>query len=169
MAAMKGGALDYVVKSREMYRDLPIIVERALRASRADRDKLRAESSLRESEERFRQLADTIEQAFWLYDVLEQRMIYASPAFPRVYGLDAENACGSEAARLSLAHADDLAKILASEGVPRAQPHEFRVVMNGRTRWVEERTFPIADGGGQPFRIAGLGQEIGRASCRERV
>src|SRR5215831_16101538 len=45
VAAMKGGALDYVVKSREMYRDLPVIVERAVRASRADRDKLRAESS----------------------------------------------------------------------------------------------------------------------------
>jgi PAS domain S-box-containing protein len=160
VAAMKGGALDYVVKSREMYRDLPIIVERALRASRADRDKLRAESSLRESEERFRQLADTIEQAFWLYDVREQRMIYASPAFPRVYGLSAEMAGGSEAARLSFAHSDDLAKILAHEGTPRAQPHEFRVVVGGKTRWVEERTFPIADEGGRAFRIAGLGQDV---------
>jgi PAS domain S-box-containing protein len=160
VAAMKGGALDYVVKSREMYRDLPVIVERALRASRADRDKLRAESSLRESEERFRQLADTIEQAFWLYDVQERRMIYASPAFPRVYGVSAETASGSEQARLSLVHADDLTKMTATEATTRAQPHEFRVVVGGKIRWIEERTFPIADEGGRPFRIAGLGQDV---------
>ncbi|HVW26985.1 MAG TPA: response regulator [Polyangiaceae bacterium] len=159
VAAMKGGALDYVVKSREMYRDLPIIVERALRAARAYGDKLRAESSLRESEERFRQLADTIEQAFWLYDVREERMIYASPAFPRVYGVSADAASGSEHARLAFVHVDDLAKI--RDGVARGQQtHEFRVVSSGKTIWVEERTFPIADDGGRPFRIAGLGQDV---------
>src|SRR5438552_2874939 len=79
VAAMKGGALDYVVKSPEMYRDLPVIVERAVRAARAERDRALAEASLRESEARFQQLAQSIEQAFWLYDVAERRMIYANP------------------------------------------------------------------------------------------
>jgi two-component system cell cycle sensor histidine kinase/response regulator CckA len=162
VAAMKGGALDYVVKSPEMYRDLPVIVERALRAARAERDRLRAEASLRESEERFRQLADSIEQAFWLYDLREARMVYASPAFPRVYRVSAEQAGGGEDARLASAHPDDLARIRATLGTtPRVrESREFRIVGGERTTWVEERTFPVEGPDGQPWRIAGLGHDV---------
>ena len=162
VAAMKGGALDYIVKSPEMYRDLPVIIERALRAVRAERDRLRAEASLRESEERFRQLADSIEQAFWLYDVREGRMVYASPAFPRVYRVPADRANGSEEARLAAVHPDDLARIRATLGIAShvRETREFRVIGEERTIWVEERTFPVEGSDGQPWRIAGLGHDV---------
>ncbi|HEX4340495.1 MAG TPA: response regulator [Polyangiaceae bacterium] len=162
VAAMKGGALDYVVKSPEMYRDLPVIVERALRASRTERDRLRAVASLRESEERFRQLADSIEEAFWLYDVREARMVYASPAFARIYGVPPESASGNEDARLACVHPEDVLKIRATIGMVARTPqtHEFRVQSGGKTIWVEERTFPVEGDDGRPFRIAGLGQDV---------
>jgi hypothetical protein len=162
VAAMKGGALDYVVKSPEMYRDLPITVERALRAARSERERQRAEASLRESEERFRQLADSIEQAFWLYDVREARMIYASPAFPRVYGVAAERAAEQQTARLAAVHPEDRARVLAGadEATLAPQSREFRIITEGRTTWVEERTFPVEGADGRPWRIAGLGQDV---------
>ena len=53
VAAMKGGALDYVVKSPDLYRDMPVLVERALRAANSERSRLRAEAALKESEARF--------------------------------------------------------------------------------------------------------------------
>ncbi|HEX3593931.1 MAG TPA: response regulator [Polyangiaceae bacterium] len=162
VAAMKGGALDYVVKSQEMYRDLLVIVERALRVSRTERDRLRAEASLRESEARFRQLADSIEQAFWLYDFGEARMVYASPAFSRVYGLPADHAAGREDARLACVHPEDAAKMRQTDRAVRPQTHEFRVKHGGKTTWVEERTFPVGGEDGRPFRIAGLGQDVTR-------
>ncbi len=162
VAAMKGGALDYVVKSPEMYRDLPVIVERALRAARAEQDRLAAVASLRDSEERFRQLADSIEEAFWLYDLREARMVYTNAAFSKIYGVSTTQASGSEDARLSSVHPDDLAKIdRREESAVRGQrTHEFRVVRGGRTTWVEERTFPVERDDGLPFRIAGLGHDI---------
>src|SRR5262249_47487670 len=107
VAAMKGGALDYVVKSPEMYRDLPVIVERAVRAARAERERALAEAGLRESEARFQQLAHSIEQAFWLYDLGERRMIYANPAFARVYGVPADGVDGGAQTRFARVHADD--------------------------------------------------------------
>ncbi|HVU04278.1 MAG TPA: response regulator [Polyangiaceae bacterium] len=162
--AMKGGALDYVVKSPEMYRDLPVIVERALRSARAERDRLRAEASLRESEERFRQLADSIEQAFWLYDFAERRMVYTSPAFERVYKVRPDPGGGAES-RLGAVHPDDRAGIRAlseasADGAPSVQ--EFRVRSGDQIAWVEERTFPIEGPDGRPFRVAGLGQDVSR-------
>ena len=164
--AMKGGALDYVVKSPQMYRDLPRIVERALRAARADRDRARAEASLRESEERFRQLADNIQDAFWLYDVNLRRMVYASPAWTRVYGeAEQPGAAVHPVHRPACLHADDRAAVieaLAERAPTVALTHEYRLVEGKKTRWIAERTFPVPDANGRPWRIAGLGSDATR-------
>ena len=165
VAAIKGGALDYVVKSPEMYRDLPLTVSRALRASRAERERLRAEASLRESEQRFRQLADNIAEAFWLYDVREKRMVYASPAWSRTYGTSAAAVVSDAERWFEHIHPEDREGIRAAfYGVAPsiAQIHEYRVIVDERVRWIEERTFPVLTPDGQPWRIAGLGADVTR-------
>lgn len=43
-------------------------------------DRVEAERTLRESEQRFRQLADNINEVFWIRDVASGNIIYASPA-----------------------------------------------------------------------------------------
>jgi two-component system cell cycle sensor histidine kinase/response regulator CckA len=165
VAAIKGGALDYVVKSPEMYRDLPVTVGRALRASRAERERRRAEASLRESEQRFRQLADSIAEAFWLYDIREKRMIYASPAWARIYGPAASDVLCDVAAWFERMHPDDRETIRAAfygDAPERTLVHEYRVVTGDKLRWIEERTFPVVDRDGKPWRIAGLGADVTR-------
>src|SRR6188768_1184531 len=52
--AMRAGALDYLVKSREAFAGLPHTAERALREWRLVESRWAAEAALRESEERFR-------------------------------------------------------------------------------------------------------------------
>ena len=173
--AMKRGALDYVVKSPEMYRDLPVTIERALRAVRADRERERAEASLRESEERFRQLADSIQDAFWLFDVVEHRMVYASPAWSRVYGGTRDSNAIHPSQRAGVVHADDLARVahcFETEAPLRSQTLEYRVIegaqqtagtqsptQSTKVRWISERTFPVAGPKGEPWRVAGLGSD----------
>src|SRR5918998_3608 len=51
----------------------------------AERGK-RAESHLKVSERRFRQLADNIDQVFWVYDLKEAKVIYANPAYENIWG-----------------------------------------------------------------------------------
>jgi len=46
-----------------------------------------AEKILRDSEERFRQLADNIREVFWMTDVSKSEMIYVSPAYEEIWGL----------------------------------------------------------------------------------
>ena len=42
--------------------------------------------ALKESEERFRQLASNIPEVFWIADPNHQRLVYVSPAYERVWG-----------------------------------------------------------------------------------
>jgi two-component system cell cycle sensor histidine kinase/response regulator CckA len=166
VAAMKGGALDYVVKSPDMFRDLAVTIQRALRIEHTERERRRAEVSLRESEERFRQLAESIEEAFWLYDLGSRAMVYASPAWSRVYGTPLDQALSPTQPRFQGIHDDDRARISAAfdERAPReAMRQEYRLVAPQGTRWIEERTFPILDAAGQPWRIAGIGSDITHA------
>jgi two-component system, cell cycle sensor histidine kinase and response regulator CckA len=168
VAAMKGGALDYVVKSPEMYRELPVTIERALRAARAERERARAEASLRESEERFRQLAESIQEAFWLYDVAAHRMVYVSPAWERIYGVSAARVLESVEARFESVHADDRERVrtMLASGAPGGPlDHEYRIVTPSGTRWIGERVFPVSPLGGPDgpaSRVAGLGTDVTR-------
>ncbi len=54
--AMKAGALDYLVKSAATLPELPHIIERSLREWHNLKERQRAETALRESEERFRSI-----------------------------------------------------------------------------------------------------------------
>src|SRR5262249_39963914 len=46
----------------------------------------RAVEALRESEEQFRQIAETIDEVFWSTSPDKNRMIYVSPAYEKIWG-----------------------------------------------------------------------------------
>ncbi|MBX7193145.1 MAG: response regulator [Sandaracinaceae bacterium] len=155
VAAMKGGALDYCVKSPEMYRDLPIILERALNAAHERAERRRAERSLRESDERFRQLAASIPEVFWLFDLATRQIVFASPAWEAVYGAAPRTWEG----RLAHVHPDDVA---ASWALGPSEGDTFRIIEGASTRWVEERRFWTHDAEGHPFRLSCLAVDVTR-------
>ena len=49
-------------------------------------DRQRAEEELRASEQRFRQIAESIREVFWLTDPLKQEVVYVSPAYETIWG-----------------------------------------------------------------------------------
>src|SRR4051812_23862299 len=50
-----------------------------------------AEAALRASEERFRQLAENIHEAFWIIDPVDDQLLYISPAYERIWGRTCES------------------------------------------------------------------------------
>jgi len=58
--AMKAGAMDYVVKSHATLAEMPLVVKRTLQQWRHIAERQRAEAALRESEQRYRDIANHI-------------------------------------------------------------------------------------------------------------
>jgi PAS domain S-box-containing protein len=124
-----------------------------------------ARMALRESEERFRQMAESIQEIFWLTDAAASRLLYVSPACERTWGRTSATLCGTPAsAMLDFIHAEDRDRVLAvlrsiQEGKEFSE--EFRIVRpDGSVRWVWDRGFPVRDEFGRVWRFAGITQDI---------
>ncbi|MEE9302460.1 MAG: PAS domain S-box protein, partial [Thiotrichaceae bacterium] len=124
------------------------------------------EEMLRESEERFRQLAENIQEVFWLGEAGESRGIfYLSPSFERVWRRKAQEVYENEGVMWESIYEEDREKVTQIfEGYiqgRRAFNVEFRIVRpDGSVRWVWAKGFPIKDESGKAFRTAGIMQDI---------
>src|SRR5690606_28586992 len=69
-----------------------------------------AEAALRDSEERFRQLAENIEDVFWMANVTPERelqLLYVSPAFEKVWGRDIPTLYSDQTPFIDFLHVQD--------------------------------------------------------------
>jgi PAS domain S-box-containing protein len=128
-------------------------------------ERRRAEDKLRKSEERFREMAEHISEAFWLYDWNKRKVIYTSPAYESIWGRPVEDLYAHEAEWNESVHPEDLEyarvsfeKIVQTGG---GEKREYRIVRpDGSVRWVSDRGFAIRDENGQVVRIAGIAEDI---------
>jgi PAS domain S-box-containing protein len=120
--------------------------------------------NLRESEERFRQLAENIDQVFFMCSTDMSRMYYLSPSYERVWGEPPETAYTDAGRWARSIHPDDRGKVNAALAMMKDHGTfdcEFRIVRNdGACRWVYARGFPIRDKEGQVYRVAGIADDI---------
>ena len=79
---LHAGAIDYLFKER--LERLASAISRALQLVDAHQRQLAAEQALRESEERFRQLAEQSRDGFWFVGLNPEQTIYVSPAVEEI-------------------------------------------------------------------------------------
>ena len=120
-----------------------------------------AEEALRESEERFRQIAENIHEVFWLRSPDLKQLLYVSPMYEKVCGRTRESlyAAGPEL----VVHPEDrprvIEKLESIEG--REFEIEYRIITkDGDVRWIRDRGFPIRDDSGAVCRMGGVAQDI---------
>lgn len=94
--AIKSGAMDYIVKSDLLFREMPRIVERTMREWRHVIKRRLAEEAMRESENRYRTLFETMAQGVVYHDRTGQ-IISANPAAEEILGLSREQICSRDA------------------------------------------------------------------------
>lgn len=129
-----------------------------------------AEEELRTSESRFRQMAESIGEVFFLIDIANYRMLYVSPAYEAIWGYSCESLYANLESWISVIHPDDRAATEAAflEGMVAGEFElAYRTIRpDGSIRSIEVCAFPVPDGSGKTARIAGIAQDV---SERKRV
>ncbi len=121
------------------------------------------QAQLKESEERFRLLAESIEDVFWMSTPGVKEMIYVSPAYERIWGRSRESLYESPHSFIDAVHPDDREQLV--DGLKRHADgtwnFEYRVVRpDGFVRWVRDRGFPIRDQKGNLRMMCGVATDI---------
>ncbi|MBD2022456.1 PAS domain-containing protein, partial [Leptolyngbya sp. FACHB-36] len=124
----------------------------------------RAIEAQHDSEDRFRQMAETIQSAFWLLDRQTQQMLYLSPAYEQIWGRSRDDLYANPTLWIETIHPDDRDRVRATTEqclVCDSHDHEYRIVRpDGSTRWVRDRSFVVRDSEGHPYRLAGVAEDI---------
>jgi formate hydrogenlyase transcriptional activator len=125
-----------------------------------------ANQALRESEERFRTMADTLPEGIWIGTIEPREVLYVSPSFERIWGLPIEDLYRDHLWE-NVIHPEDRERVrrkfaqwISGES-PGYYDVEYRILRpDGTTRWVHDRGVLSLDEAGRPCRINGISADI---------
>ena len=123
----------------------------------------RAGEALHESEARFRQLAESMREVFFMIGTEDSEILYLSPSFEEVWGSDRDEKDRFVAAVLPEDRREMVADLVrCSTGTcPPSAPVDYRIARpDGSIRWIRQRTFPVLDSEGRPYRVTGICSDI---------
>jgi PAS domain S-box-containing protein len=132
----------------------------------------RIQAELRNSEERFRQLTDNIDDVFWMFSLNDRQLLYASPAYEHLFGLALARLQQAPDDWLAAVYSDDRALVLDGWLGLLENGHydqEYRLAVDGKVRWVRDRAFLVRDDQQQPYRIARITSDISGRKNMERL
>ncbi|MBD2356195.1 PAS domain-containing protein [Tolypothrix sp. FACHB-123] len=152
---------------KELATQLGIAIQQAELYQQAQNElveRRRTEVALRDSEERFRQLAENIEAVFWVTEFPERRVSYVSPAYNRLWGLNPDELLNDQQNWSNYLHPEDreaTERAFLEKAAVGGFDEEYRIVLpDGRLRWVRDRCFPIRDELGRVYRLTGIAEDI---------
>jgi PAS domain S-box-containing protein len=134
----------------------------------------RALLALQDSEERFRQFAQSSDDVFWFADLTAGELLYVSPAFERLWGLEAPSLHDDPGAWLSLVQPEDRPGLPVPFYASRPGPDGHEPVREYRLRradggllWIRDRRFHLQQSGGRVLRIGGIVEDITERKLRD--
>lgn len=133
---------------------------------------IHAEEALRSSEERFRLMAESIEDIFWMSSPDFKQMIYISPAYEKIWGLPRNDLYTNAKAFLNGVHPEDRAILRGRKNdVTTNQWNlKYRVCRpDGSIRWVLDRSYPVLDDQGALIFMTGIARDITEQEEIERA
>jgi PAS domain S-box-containing protein len=127
-------------------------------------ERRQAEQALRASEERFRQIAENIQEVFWMEDGAIGQILYVSPAYATIWGRSRESLYQSPKSWMEAVHSEDLGTVQSAFETKRAlgtYDETYRIVRpDGTIRWIRDRAFAVRDLDGKIYRFVGTAEDI---------
>ncbi len=134
------------------------------------------EAAVRQSEERFRQMADTIPEVIWITSLEPERVLYTSPSFERIWGLKVEELYRNPRLWTETIHPEDRDRVVStfSEWIAGTKINyhdvEYRIVRpDGTIRWIHERGVLTRDKNGRPVEVSGISTDITTAKQAQQA
>lgn len=157
------GSYKFVFDRGFLVRDAQGQPRRLIGAITDQTDQKASEAALKEGETRFRQLAENIQEAFWLADRHQNQMLYLSPAYETIWGRPRDEFYSQRIHFLETLHPDDRARIEAalSQQQVGGYSQEYRILRpDGTVRWIRDKAFPVHNDAGEVYRVAGIAEDI---------
>ncbi len=118
----------------------------------------------RDSEARFRELAENIREVFWLVDPAMSTFFYVSPGYEEIWGRSCASLYADPDSWREGVHPDDrmsLQKGLRQMLESGRFDQRFRVLRDDQgERWVRARGFPVWNDRGELLRVAGIAEDV---------
>jgi len=126
-----------------------------------------AETALRQSERRFRQLADNVHEVFWLVSSDLNEVQYVNPAYEAIWGRSCQSLYDDPRSWLEAVIDEDRNKLISdinkkgADDLSDSAFPEYRIARpDGSVRWIQANAFPVKNERGETFRIAGVAEDI---------
>ena len=125
---------------------------------------IRSEAALRESEQRFQQVASSIHHVLWLTDWSNHSIIYCNEAYDRIWGRPRESLYAHATDWVDAIHPDDRERVSRAFFTITSKDRfdeRYRIVRpDGTVRWIRDRGYPVRNEKGEVHRIAGIAEDI---------
>lgn len=121
------------------------------------------QQALWESEKIFRDMAENIQNVFWMASPDHRQIIYVSPAYEGIFGRTCQSLHDDPSSWLTAIHPDDRHHVLQAITTDRVTSYdrEYRIVRPDNTvRWIRDRAFPVYGQDGELRRITGIAVDI---------
>ncbi len=124
----------------------------------------RQQDQLRESERRFRELAESVQEAFYILEPGSGLAQYVNPAYEQIFGHSLAHAAANGFAWTGQIHPEDREAVLnvEREGLRSGTYSQVvcRIQRESGQRWIQARTTPVRDARGTIVRLVGIAEDI---------
>lgn len=122
-----------------------------------------AEQQLARQERTLRQITETLNDVFYLYNIIEKKYEYISSNCEAILNANDAFFYAGKSHTNTYGHPDDRAILLeANKRVDNGEAYDidYRLLIDGKTRWINEKSFPIKDEQGNVIANSGICRDI---------